>query len=297
MFNETIFVNEKEVRSNHHKGISILNKSSDNFDELKVAEKIPEASDAITVKIEEKKKQKKFIKVIKPGDKVKIHPACQLIEKMDDETFEKYKKRISKSRLLHPVTMCDGVFVGNINYLRACQESGKTLQVINRPIDNPYDYVMSRKYNLAKMSKTQRAVAAVEEEKLVRKTANKQPGQTWRHYLHIMFYTSKTYIGDVKRIHAHSEKLFNEVKNGKKTISAALKEINPPKEVINYLKAHEVVEKLLEKLPQSEDTDEFLLDLIPLCQGKVRDAIQAHNAKSSQKILREKCEEVSYEQK
>ena len=293
---KVIKVNKEEVRNDHRKEILISSKFNENVAGIKVAENIPEATNAITIQSPKEIKPKTFKEYIKPNDKVEIHPACQLIERMDNDTFDKYKKRISKRNHLDPATMCDGVFIGNINYLRACQESGKTLPVINRSMDNPYDYVMSRKHNLAKMSKTQRAVAAIEEEKLVRKVANKQPRQTWRNYLHKMFDTSDTYIGDVKRIREHSEKLFNEVKNGKKTIKVALGEINPPSEVINYLKAQEVVEKIIEKLPESEDTDEFLLDLIPICQGKVKDVIQGHIAKSSQERLKEKCMEASHEQ-
>ena len=229
--------------------------------------------------------------VIDPEDKVPIHPASWLIPRMNQKDFEKYKKKITKRKYLSYAIIVNGQFLGDVNYLYACQQVGRQLQARHMTVDDPYSYVMAEKVSLSNLSQSQKAAVAVSETKIVKRIANKQPGQTWNHYLARMFDTNERYIGYAKEIKQFKASLFKEVIDGEKNISAATKEVKPPKELVSYFKSEEILSKILVDFP--DDKIDTLLDIIPRSKGKMRDIIQARTAKYSQKLMVKTIEENS----
>lgn len=182
---------------------------------------------------------------------MKPHPAAQIFPPLEGEPFQELVDDIRHNGLLEPIVVLDGLVLDGRTRLRACKAAGVKphFEEFSEPVD-PIEYVRSKNLHRRHLTASQRAAAAALADKLLqseRKLAARRraqakgkprgtksasvpdgsPEQTRgdsRDRIGEAFGVSGRQVDRARRLRERDPVRFEAVKNGDKSIAAALRE-------------------------------------------------------------------------
>jgi len=178
-------------------------------------------------------------------EKLEFHEYSNLFPDMDSDDFEALKQDIKEKGLIEPIVLYRGKILDGKHRYRACLELGIEPMWIEHVSNNPLGFVISMNRHRRHLTKSQLAVIACEALPLFEAEAKKREfsgkhntdpvaqmpqgqgrsaelaGET--------FGVGSRYVRDAKIINQESPELLEEIKQGKKTITQANREIKEKK--------------------------------------------------------------------
>jgi N6-adenosine-specific RNA methylase IME4 len=177
--------------------------------------------------------------------KLEYHEYANLFPDMDPEEFEALKLDIKEKGLIEPIVLYEGKILDGKHRYRACLELGIEPMWIEHVSDNPLSFVISMNQRRRHLTKSQLAAIAYEALPLFEAEAKKRefsgkhntdPGgkipQGKGRSAELAgktFGVDSKYVKNAKSIQKESPELLEEVKQGKKTITQAKRELNEKK--------------------------------------------------------------------
>ena len=173
-----------------------------------------------------------------------IHRLARKIPSMSDDEYRKLKDDIRKHGLVEPITLYEDKILDGTHRAKACKELGIEPETTVFDKGSPLAYVISKNVKRRHLSKSQKAMLALEllpeferEAKQRQRQAGKLAGKGERKVTEKIQEPSREatadaaraadvnsrYISDAKHIQGHSSALADDVRSGKRTISQAKK--------------------------------------------------------------------------
>ena len=182
------------------------------------------------------------------------HPAANIFPMMDDTEYEALKSDIAANGLIEPIWFCDGKILDGRNRWRACKELGISPEVKEYIGDDPVGFVVSLNLARRHLTSSQRAVVALEIEKVLEEQAKERQRAAGRLYgenhpkeeveeifpqplddrqrnsqsrdtAASIVGTNPRYVSDAKRIQSDAPELIPRIAAGEMTIPEAKKHI------------------------------------------------------------------------
>ncbi len=162
----------------------------------------------------------------------KIHKLAKLFPRMSDEEYENLKASIADHGLLEPIVLMDGEIIDGRHRYEACCDVGlePNFEEFDLNVD-PLVYVLDKNLNRRHLSTSQRAAVTTEmaNMKSGRRTDTK-PGANLREVsieeaAKIMG-VSPRLVDSAKKVQREDPDLFEEIKEGKVTVNAAVRKLD-----------------------------------------------------------------------
>jgi N6-adenosine-specific RNA methylase IME4 len=167
------------------------------------------------------------------------HPLADIFPLITGDEFVALKQDIKDNGLLEPIWMLDGMILDGRNRFRACQEVGVKPVFREYEGDEPAAFVLSLNAHRRHLNKSQAAAVAVEFLPYLEAEAKKRQGSRTDISQKIdtsnagraaakaseITNTNRQYVSDAKKLKEEKPEVFEQVKNGEKTISQAKREI------------------------------------------------------------------------
>ncbi len=192
------------------------------------------------------KLKKKPMKRSDEGADIKFHPVASIFPMMDTVEFEGLKADIEKHGQLEPIWTHDGKIIDGRNRFLACKEVGVEPKIREwKPVNGAglVDFVISLNLQRRHLTASQKALVALDSLPFYEEQAHKRkvsalkigndapdvafmPEQEMgrsRDIVASVFGVSGRYVGYAKKINATDPDLAQEIRDGKKTITEALK--------------------------------------------------------------------------
>ncbi len=172
---------------------------------------------------------------------MKTHKAALAMPEMSKDDFAKLKADISKHGLLCPVETLNGEVIDGRHRLKACRQVGIEPELVEANLNGqtPEEYVWSLNGERRHLTASQRAAVATllwPAEKVKAKDRKRGKGksevtilspQKSRASAGKKAGVSGTYVQDAAKLKKDAPKLFNEVKQGTKTLQQAKRQAKP----------------------------------------------------------------------
>jgi N6-adenosine-specific RNA methylase IME4 len=187
-------------------------------------------------------------------DKFAYHPAADIFPMMSAEEFAGLKQDIEENGQLEPILIDikTGSIIDGRNRYEACLELDIIPECQPWEGDDPVSFVMTCNLHRRHLSSSQKAVIALDAEKIYAEEAKKRQGArtdltSLKEFKNVppaveqaakATGTNMHYVSDAKRIQEVSPELLEEVRSGDKTIPEAMREV---KKSENIAKKTEVI--------------------------------------------------------
>lgn len=175
--------------------------------------------------------------------KLRIHPAAKVLPEMGDEEFAELVADIEQNSLICPIALLDDQIIDGRHRYRACIEAG--VEPVFDDIDlegmPPGEYVWALNGNRRHLTPSQRAACYVElvgdaevDKAISRQKSGKTlpqncgKGQASEHIARAAGVSPRT-VDDAKAVKKADPELFDKVKSGEVTASAAAKQLRGEK--------------------------------------------------------------------
>lgn len=171
--------------------------------------------------------------------KYKLHKLALLFPEMAEADFNKLKEDIKQNGLLDPITLFEDKILDGRHRYQACEELGIEPNFIEYDGDSPASFVLSRNLARRHLTQSQKATIAVDLKPFFAKEAKARqgtrtdingvnlkalfPGSQSRDAAGKAIGVSGRYIDEAERIRRESSEVYDEIKRGETTISAATK--------------------------------------------------------------------------
>jgi hypothetical protein len=175
-----------------------------------------------------------------------VHPAADLLPPMTDEEYDGLKADIAKHGLREKIVKYQGAVLDGRHRYRACVELGVTPEFEDYAGDDPVAYVLSKGLHRRSLTSSQRAMIAVEAEKMLAAAAKERQRAGGRtkgqgsqkvdqpadpndgkaaEQAAKLTNTNRQYVADAKKLTEAAPDLAAEVRAGQMGITAAKKEM------------------------------------------------------------------------